>query len=58
MVNSRKPGKLTLEGDAAEAFKTLYAAFTTAPVLVHFARDAPIKVETDASTFACLGILL
>jgi hypothetical protein len=57
MVNGRKPGKLTLEGDAAEAFKTLCAAFTTAPVLVHFARDAPIKVETDASTFACSGIL-
>jgi transposase InsO family protein len=57
MVNGRKPGKVKLEGDAAEAFRTLRFAFTKAPILVHYTVEAPIKVETDASNFACSGIL-
>jgi hypothetical protein len=57
IVNSKKPGRVKLEGAAAEAFRTLRVAFTKAPVLVHYDVDAPIKVETDASNFACLGIL-
>jgi hypothetical protein len=57
MVNGRKPGRVKLEGAAAEAFRTLRVAFTKAPILVHYDVDAPIKVETDASNFACSGIL-
>jgi hypothetical protein len=57
MVNRRKPGKVKLEGDAAEAFRTLRFAFTKAPILVHYTVEAPIKVEIDASNFACSGIL-
>jgi hypothetical protein len=57
IVNRRKPGRVKLKGDATEAFRTLYIAFTKALVLVHYAIDTPIKVETDASNFACLGIL-
>jgi hypothetical protein len=56
-VNGRKPGRLELDDEAAEAFRTLCAAFTRAPVLVHYDPAAPIKVETDASNFACSGIL-
>lgn len=56
-VNGKKPGKLLIDGAATEAFHTLCDAFTKAPILVHFERDAPIKVETDASNFACSGIL-
>jgi hypothetical protein len=57
IVNSKKPGRVKLEGAATEAFRTLCVAFTKAPVLVHYDVDAPIKVETDASNFACSGIL-
>jgi hypothetical protein len=57
MVNGKKPGQVKLEGAAAEAFRTLRVAFTKALVLVHYDVDAPIKVETDASNFACSGIL-
>jgi len=56
-VNGKKPGKLLMDEAATEAFHTLRDAFTKAPILVHFERDAPIKVETDASNFACSGIL-
>jgi hypothetical protein len=56
-VNGRKPGPLLLDEPVREAFRNLCDAFTTAPVLVHFERDAPIKVETDASNFAYSGIL-
>jgi hypothetical protein len=57
MVNRRKPRRVKLKGDAAEAFRTLCVAFIKAPILVYYDIDAPIKVETDASNFACLGIL-
>jgi hypothetical protein len=58
IVNRRKPGRVKLKGDTTEAFRTVYIAFTKAPVLVYYAVDAPIKVETDASNFAYSGILL
>jgi hypothetical protein len=56
-VNGRKPGPLLLDEPAREEFRTLCDAFTTAPILIHFERDAPIKVETDASNFAYSSIL-
>jgi hypothetical protein len=57
IVNSKKLERVKLEGAAIEAFRTLYVAFTKAPVLVHYNIDVLIKVEIDASNFACLGIL-
>jgi hypothetical protein len=57
IVNSKKPGRVKLKGAAAEAFRTLRVAFTKALVLVHYDVNVPIKVEIDASNFACLGIL-
>ncbi len=36
----------------------LKAAFTLAPVLCHWTLDLPMIVETDASDFAIVGILL
>ena len=56
-MNGRKPGPLELDDEAAEAFRTLLTAFTKAPVLVHYDPTAATKVETDASNFACSGIL-
>jgi len=56
-VNGKKPGPLQLDNEAAEAFRTLCTAFTEAPVLVHYDPAASTKVETDASNFACSGIL-
>jgi hypothetical protein len=56
-VNSKKPRKLELDEVVTEAFHTLRDTFTKALILVHFERDTPIKVETDASNFAYSGIL-
>lgn len=42
---------------AEEAFQSLKASFTTAPILRHFDPGRPIRVETDASGFAVAGIL-
>jgi hypothetical protein len=57
IVNSKKLGQVKLKGAAAEAFRTLRMAFTKALVLVYYDVNAPIKVETDASNVAYLGIL-
>lgn len=40
-----------------QAFDQLKAAFTSAPILVHFDPIKPRRVETDASAFAYAGIL-
>jgi hypothetical protein len=57
IVNRRKPRKVKLEGDAVEAFRTLRFTFIKALILVYYIVEAPIKVEIDASNFACSGIL-
>jgi hypothetical protein len=57
MVNRRKPGRVKLKGAIAEAFRTLRIAFIKAPILICYNMDALIKVKTDTSNFACLGIL-
>jgi hypothetical protein len=41
-----------------EAFDTLKAAFTTAPVLAGYNQFAKTRVETDASNYATGGVLL
>jgi hypothetical protein len=57
MVNGRKPGRVKLKGAIVEAFRTLRIAFIRAPILIYYDVDALIKVETDVSNFAYLGIL-
>lgn len=56
-VSGKKAGPFHFPDEAAEAFRTLCTAFTQAPVLVHYDPSAATKVETDASNFACSGIL-
>jgi hypothetical protein len=41
-----------------QSFRQLKAAFTTAPILVHFDPAKPIRLETDASGYAIAGIIL
>lgn len=53
--NKKEPFVWTAE--AAEAFRNLKAAFTTASILKHFDVDLRILVETNASGFAVAGIL-
>ena len=50
-----KAFKLTKEVRAT--FKELKVAFTTAPVLQHYNANLPVRLETDTSSFAILGIL-
>jgi hypothetical protein len=57
IVNRRKPGRVKLKGAIAEAFRTLRITFIRALILIYYNMDALIKVETDASNFAYLGIL-
>ena len=47
--------KLTKE--VRTTFEELKVAFTTAPVLWHYNTNLPVRLETDASSFAILGIL-
>ena len=57
LVNRKKPGPLELGEGEVEAFRTLYAAFVEALVLVYYNPTIVTKVEIDASNFACSGIL-
>lgn len=55
--NATKPGGFKWTQECQEAFDNLKRTFTTAPILVHFDPEKPIRVETDASGFAIAGIL-
>ena len=55
--NGKKPGPVEWGAGKEQAFRTLKAAFTAAPVLRHFDPALKIRVETDASKFALAGIL-
>ena len=46
-----------LTKEVRATFKELKVAFTTAPVLQYYNTDLPVRLETDASSFAILGIL-
>ena len=46
-----------LTKEARTTFKELKVAFTTAPVLRHYNANLPVRLETDTSSFAILGIL-
>ena len=56
-VKGKKPGAVTLVGDADQAFRRLLQAFQEAPVLRHFDPARPICLETDASAVARAAIL-
>jgi len=42
---------------AKQAFNKLKACFETAPLLRHYDPALPIRIETDALTFALSGIM-
>ena len=46
-----------LTKEVRTTFEELKVAFTTAPVLQHYNTNLPVRLETDASGFAILGIL-
>ena len=46
-----------LTKEVCTTFEELKVAFTTAPVLWHYNTNLPVRLETDTSSFAILGIL-
>ena len=60
LKNGKKPGPITTDDwqDAQQnAFEKLIDAFISAPVLRHYDPALPLRLETDASSIACAGIL-
>lgn len=55
-IQGKKPGPFLWNADAEAAMRTLRTAFTEAPVLRHYDPALQIKVETDASKYACAAI--
>jgi hypothetical protein len=53
----KKVGPFLWNDEAAEAFRVLKAAFTSAPLLRHFNPNQPIRLETDGSGMAIAAIL-
>jgi hypothetical protein len=53
----RKNQRFEWSSQAQEAFEELKRRFTSAPILRHFDPDLPIRLHTDASSFAISGIL-
>jgi predicted DNA-binding protein YlxM (UPF0122 family) len=56
-VKGKKHGEFVWDKAQQEAFDQLKTAFTTAPILIHFDPEKPIRLETDASGVACGGVL-
>jgi hypothetical protein len=60
LKNGKKPGLIADEEWQApqqKAFQQLIDAFISAPVLRHYDPSLPLRLETDASSTACAGIL-
>jgi hypothetical protein len=55
--NGKKSGPLTWGESEEQAFRTLKAAFTEAPILRHYDPTAKLRMETDASAFAISAIV-
>jgi len=55
--NKRKTGPFTFTPKAKASFEKLKKAFTTALFLIYFDLNKPIRVETDALTYAIAGIV-
>ena len=49
--------KIYIPPNAIKSFELLKEAFCAAPILKHFNLERPIRVETNASRYAVLGIL-
>ena len=56
-VNGKKPGPIEWGAAQEQAFRTVKAAFTQAPILRHYRPEAKLRMETDASNFAISAIL-
>ena len=60
LKNGRKPGRIAdreWQAPQQEAFERLIDAFISAPVLRHYDPALPMRLESDASSTACAGIL-
>jgi hypothetical protein len=60
LKNGKKPGLIAdneWQAPQQKAFEQLIGAFITAPVLRHYDPSLPLRLETDASSTACAGIL-
>jgi hypothetical protein len=60
LKGGKKPGRIQdseWRGPQQEAFQQLIDAFITAPVLRHYDPSLRMRLETDASSTACAGIL-
>ena len=60
LKNGKKPGSIAndeWQAPQRKAFEQLIMAFTAAPVLRHYDPTLPARVEVDASSSACAGIL-
>ena len=57
MEKGKKSGPFFLTEAALNAFTLLKASFTQAPMLRHFDVNLPIRIETDASSWAIAGVL-
>jgi len=58
MENRKKTGPFTFTLKAKASFKKLKKAFTTALFLIYFNLNKPIRVETNALTYAIAGTVL
>jgi hypothetical protein len=56
-VNGRKINSFEFIDKEKAAFELLSASFIRAPMLIHFKFDRPIRVETNISDFAIIGML-
>lgn len=59
LKKGKKPGLITddWQDPQQKAFERLIDAFISAPVLRHYSPFLPLRLETDASSTACAGIL-
>ena len=55
--NSKKTSKLVWNAAEEQAFRIVKAAFISAPILRYYIPSAPIRLETDASSFAIAAIV-
>jgi len=55
--NGKKTGELVWNAAEEQAFRMVKAAFISAPILRHYIPGAPIRLETDASSFAIAAIV-
>jgi hypothetical protein len=56
-VKGKKNRDFIWEKAQQDAFNHLKTAFTTAPILIYFNPEKPIRLESDTSRVACRGVL-